>query len=207
MGFAHDEGMGTGRSPRPRVVGQGNVAVGEARTLDAAGTAIADYYAFTGHPGWGSPISEADAIAENDRRVSPTRLRRTRPLLLLRQRRPDRRTRRPGAMTDRAPGAGRTAPLRLPRCRVHLQSVPGLLGQLRWRTRPCDLPLIADGRLRECNYVEPNRAPAGQVHTLRSKCLTVAYLGAESWTRARGGSAGSGDPTAARPSLRVIMAR
>ncbi len=48
----------------PARVGQVNVAVGDARTLDAAGTAIADYYAFTGHPGWDSPISEPDAIAE-----------------------------------------------------------------------------------------------------------------------------------------------
>jgi len=44
--------------------------------------------------------------------------------------------------------------------------------------------VIADWRLRECDYVELNRAPAGQVHTLRSKCLTVAYLGAQSWTQA-----------------------
>jgi alkanesulfonate monooxygenase SsuD/methylene tetrahydromethanopterin reductase-like flavin-dependent oxidoreductase (luciferase family) len=60
----HEQGEQAGRHGRPRVVGQVNVAVGDARTLDAAGTAIADYYAFTGHPGWDSPISEPDAIAE-----------------------------------------------------------------------------------------------------------------------------------------------
>jgi len=60
----HEQWNQAGRRGRPWVVGQVNVAVGDAHTLDNAGAAIADYYAFTGRPGWGSPISDPTAIAE-----------------------------------------------------------------------------------------------------------------------------------------------
>ena len=60
----HEQWEQAGRRGRPRVVCQVNVAVGDTRTLDAAGAAIADYYAFTGRQGWGSPITDPDKITE-----------------------------------------------------------------------------------------------------------------------------------------------
>ncbi len=52
------------RAGRPRVVCQVNVAIGDSRTVDAARTAISDYYAFTGRPAMGAPISDHHEIAE-----------------------------------------------------------------------------------------------------------------------------------------------
>jgi len=47
-----------------------------------------------------------------------------------------------------------------------------------------DLPVLADWRLRECDYGELNGAPAARVHAMRSERLTVPYPGRESWTQA-----------------------
>jgi len=47
-----------------------------------------------------------------------------------------------------------------------------------------DLPVLADWRLRECDYGELNGAPAVRVHAMRSERLTVPYPGGESWTQA-----------------------
>ncbi|PZS31868.1 MAG: LLM class flavin-dependent oxidoreductase [Pseudonocardiales bacterium] len=53
-----------GRAGRPRLVCQVNVAIGPASTVDAARTSIADYYAFTGRPGWGAPLTESSQITD-----------------------------------------------------------------------------------------------------------------------------------------------
>lgn len=52
------------RPGRPRLVCQINVAVGSAATIDQARRAIAAYYAFTGRPGWGEPLSDPAQIAD-----------------------------------------------------------------------------------------------------------------------------------------------
>ncbi|GAA2376767.1 LLM class flavin-dependent oxidoreductase [Dactylosporangium salmoneum] len=52
-----------GRSGRPRLVCQVNVAAGPAATVERARRAVADYYAFTGRPGWGAPLSDPEQIA------------------------------------------------------------------------------------------------------------------------------------------------
>lgn len=53
-----------GRSGTPRLVFQVDVAVGSAATIEAATSAIAEYYAFTGRPGWGTPITDVQEIAD-----------------------------------------------------------------------------------------------------------------------------------------------
>ncbi len=53
-----------GRSGRPRLVCQVNVAVGSPATIERGRRAIAEYYAFTGRPGWGSPMTDPVQIAE-----------------------------------------------------------------------------------------------------------------------------------------------
>jgi alkanesulfonate monooxygenase SsuD/methylene tetrahydromethanopterin reductase-like flavin-dependent oxidoreductase (luciferase family) len=53
-----------GRIGNPHLVCQINVAIGAPSTIDAARTAIANYYAFTGRPGWGAPLSDFKQIAE-----------------------------------------------------------------------------------------------------------------------------------------------
>ncbi|WP_436523257.1 LLM class flavin-dependent oxidoreductase [Actinoplanes sp. HUAS TT8] len=53
-----------GRAGRPRLVGQINVAVGSAETIERGSRAVADYYAFTGRPGWGAPMTDPAEIAE-----------------------------------------------------------------------------------------------------------------------------------------------
>ncbi|TQS40923.1 LLM class flavin-dependent oxidoreductase [Cryptosporangium phraense] len=53
-----------GRAGRPRLVGQINTAIGPAGTVDRARRAIADYYAFTGRPGWGEPLTDPGEIAD-----------------------------------------------------------------------------------------------------------------------------------------------
>ncbi|WP_405059344.1 LLM class flavin-dependent oxidoreductase [Kribbella sp. NBC_01505] len=53
-----------GRAGRPRLVCQINVAIGPATTTEFARSAIADYYAFTGKPGWGAPISDPAEIKD-----------------------------------------------------------------------------------------------------------------------------------------------
>jgi len=47
-----------------------------------------------------------------------------------------------------------------------------------------DLPVLADWRLRECDYGELNGAPAARVHSMRTEHLTAPYPGGESWTQA-----------------------
>ncbi|MET0423644.1 MAG: LLM class flavin-dependent oxidoreductase [Actinoplanes sp.] len=59
-----DEWAAAGRPGRPWLTGQINVAVGPAGTVEQAGRAIAGYYAFTGRPGWGEPLSDPGRIAE-----------------------------------------------------------------------------------------------------------------------------------------------
>lgn len=53
-----------GRTGRPRLVCQINVAIGPASTIDNARTSIADYYAFTGRPGWGAPLTDPSQISD-----------------------------------------------------------------------------------------------------------------------------------------------
>ncbi len=53
-----------GRDGRPRLVCQVNVAVGGPATLTRARRAIADYYAFTGRPGWGEPLHDPAEIVD-----------------------------------------------------------------------------------------------------------------------------------------------
>jgi alkanesulfonate monooxygenase SsuD/methylene tetrahydromethanopterin reductase-like flavin-dependent oxidoreductase (luciferase family) len=53
-----------GRPGRPRLVCQLNVAAGGAEVVAQASRAVADYYAFTGRPGWGAPLSDPAEIAD-----------------------------------------------------------------------------------------------------------------------------------------------
>jgi alkanesulfonate monooxygenase SsuD/methylene tetrahydromethanopterin reductase-like flavin-dependent oxidoreductase (luciferase family) len=53
-----------GRAGRPRLVCQINTAVGSPGTVERARRAVAAYYAFTGRPGWGAPLSDPARIAE-----------------------------------------------------------------------------------------------------------------------------------------------
>ncbi|GAA2858753.1 luciferase [Actinoplanes cyaneus] len=53
-----------GRAGRPRLVCQINTAVGSPGTVERGRRAVADYYAFTGRPGWGAPLSDPALIAE-----------------------------------------------------------------------------------------------------------------------------------------------
>ncbi|MFI1989975.1 LLM class flavin-dependent oxidoreductase [Actinoplanes sp. NPDC020271] len=53
-----------GRAGRPRLVCQINVAVGSPGVVERGRQAVADYYAFTGRPGWGAPMSAPAQIAE-----------------------------------------------------------------------------------------------------------------------------------------------
>ncbi|MGX6601035.1 LLM class flavin-dependent oxidoreductase [Micromonosporaceae bacterium Da 78-11] len=53
-----------GRPGRPWVVCQLNVAVGGPETVARARRAAADYYAFTGRPGWGGPVSDPAELAD-----------------------------------------------------------------------------------------------------------------------------------------------
>ncbi|MEV8512263.1 LLM class flavin-dependent oxidoreductase [Dactylosporangium sp. NPDC051484] len=59
-----DQWHAAGRSGRPRLVCQINVAVGTAETVRQARRAVAEYYAFTGRPGWGQPLTEPGQITE-----------------------------------------------------------------------------------------------------------------------------------------------
>lgn len=59
-----DQWAAAGRAGRPRLVCQVNVALGPPATVGAATRAVADYYAFTGRPGWGVPVSDPGEIAE-----------------------------------------------------------------------------------------------------------------------------------------------
>ncbi|SHN39616.1 LLM class flavin-dependent oxidoreductase [Cryptosporangium aurantiacum] len=54
----HEEWAAAGRDGQPRLVCQLNVAIGPPETVDAARRAVADYYAFTGRPGMGDPVSD-----------------------------------------------------------------------------------------------------------------------------------------------------
>jgi alkanesulfonate monooxygenase SsuD/methylene tetrahydromethanopterin reductase-like flavin-dependent oxidoreductase (luciferase family) len=53
-----------GRPGRPRLVCQVNVAAGGPETIERARRAVAGYYAFTGRPGWGEPLSDPAEIAD-----------------------------------------------------------------------------------------------------------------------------------------------
>ncbi|GIE88051.1 LLM class flavin-dependent oxidoreductase [Actinoplanes regularis] len=53
-----------GRTGRPRLVCQINVAVGSPGTIERGRRAVADYYAFTGRPGWGAPLTDPVQIAD-----------------------------------------------------------------------------------------------------------------------------------------------
>jgi len=59
-----DEWAAVGRPGRPRLVCQVNVAVGSAGTVERARRAVAAYYAFTGRPGWGEPLTDPARIAD-----------------------------------------------------------------------------------------------------------------------------------------------
>jgi hypothetical protein len=63
----HEEWEVAGHAGRPRLVCQVNVAVGDADIVSRARGAIEAYYAFTGRPGWGEPLSNplrfADAVS------------------------------------------------------------------------------------------------------------------------------------------------
>ncbi|HEX7746614.1 MAG TPA: LLM class flavin-dependent oxidoreductase [Micromonosporaceae bacterium] len=60
----HEQWAAAGRLGRPRLVCQVNVAIGSPSTVQRARRAIADYYAFTGRPGWGEPLSDRVEIAD-----------------------------------------------------------------------------------------------------------------------------------------------
>jgi alkanesulfonate monooxygenase SsuD/methylene tetrahydromethanopterin reductase-like flavin-dependent oxidoreductase (luciferase family) len=60
----HEEWEAAQRPGRPRLVCQINVAVGSADTIDQARRDIAGYYAFTGKPGWGEPLSDPGQIGD-----------------------------------------------------------------------------------------------------------------------------------------------
>ena len=47
-----------------------------------------------------------------------------------------------------------------------------------------DLPILADWRLRECDYGDLNGAPVAHVHADRAQHLTTPYPGGESWQQA-----------------------
>ncbi|BCY05923.1 LLM class flavin-dependent oxidoreductase [Actinoplanes sp. L3-i22] len=53
-----------GREGRPRLVCQINTTVGDAGTIERGRRAVAGYYAFTGRPGWGDPLTDPARIAE-----------------------------------------------------------------------------------------------------------------------------------------------
>ena len=59
-----DQWAAAGRPGRPRLVCQLNVAAGPPATVERASRAIADYYAFTGRPGWGAPLTDPAEIAD-----------------------------------------------------------------------------------------------------------------------------------------------
>lgn len=46
------------------------------------------------------------------------------------------------------------------------------------------LPVLADWRLRECDYGQLNGAPTAYVHSQRGRRLTTPYPGGESWMQA-----------------------
>ncbi|MFF5294842.1 LLM class flavin-dependent oxidoreductase [Paractinoplanes globisporus] len=52
-----------GRKGSPRIVCQVNVAAGSPSTIAEARAAVAGYYAFTGRPGWGAPLTTSAEIA------------------------------------------------------------------------------------------------------------------------------------------------
>ncbi len=54
----------SGRAGRPRLVCQINAAVGSPESIERGHSAVADYYAFTGRPGWGAPLTDPAQIAE-----------------------------------------------------------------------------------------------------------------------------------------------
>jgi alkanesulfonate monooxygenase SsuD/methylene tetrahydromethanopterin reductase-like flavin-dependent oxidoreductase (luciferase family) len=60
----HEQWAAAGRPGRPRLVCQINVAAGGPATVARASRAVADYYAFTGRPGWGEPLSDPAEIAD-----------------------------------------------------------------------------------------------------------------------------------------------
>lgn len=57
----------SGRAGHPRIVCQVNVALGSSGTVDDARAALADYYAFTGRPGWGAPVTDAAHLTDTIR--------------------------------------------------------------------------------------------------------------------------------------------
>ncbi|WP_433294825.1 LLM class flavin-dependent oxidoreductase [Actinoplanes sp. CA-030573] len=59
-----DQWASAGRAGRPRLVCQINVAAGPAAAVARARTAVAGYYAFTGRPGWGAPLTDPAEIAD-----------------------------------------------------------------------------------------------------------------------------------------------
>jgi alkanesulfonate monooxygenase SsuD/methylene tetrahydromethanopterin reductase-like flavin-dependent oxidoreductase (luciferase family) len=59
-----DQWATAGRCGRPRLVCQVNVAIGASDTVERARQAIADYYAFTGKPGWGEPLTDRAELAD-----------------------------------------------------------------------------------------------------------------------------------------------
>ncbi len=46
------------------------------------------------------------------------------------------------------------------------------------------IPILADWRLRECNYGSLNGTPSAQLHQYRERYLHKAYSGGESWQQA-----------------------
>jgi alkanesulfonate monooxygenase SsuD/methylene tetrahydromethanopterin reductase-like flavin-dependent oxidoreductase (luciferase family) len=59
-----DHWAAAGRAGRPRLVCQVNAAIGTPATVERARRAIAGYYAFTGRPGFGEPISDPAELAD-----------------------------------------------------------------------------------------------------------------------------------------------
>ncbi|SBT40227.1 Flavin-dependent oxidoreductase, luciferase family (includes alkanesulfonate monooxygenase SsuD and methylene tetrahydromethanopterin reductase) [Micromonospora auratinigra] len=59
-----EQWQAAGRAGSPRLVCQVNVAIGAPETVQRARRAVADYYAFTGRPGWGAPVSDPGQLVE-----------------------------------------------------------------------------------------------------------------------------------------------
>ncbi|MCI4065949.1 LLM class flavin-dependent oxidoreductase [Micromonospora sp. R77] len=60
----HQQWAEVGRAGRPRLVCQITVAAGPPETVERARRAVADYYAFTGRPDWGAPLSDPAELAD-----------------------------------------------------------------------------------------------------------------------------------------------
>ncbi|WP_432991089.1 LLM class flavin-dependent oxidoreductase [Dactylosporangium sp. CA-233914] len=64
VGTVREQWAAAGRAGRPRLVCQINAAAGSAESVEHARRAVAAYYAFTGRPGWGDPVTDPIRLAD-----------------------------------------------------------------------------------------------------------------------------------------------